>query len=71
MSCYDFFEWMVEELIDVIQFIFLRVAEIDGQKKAAVTVKGVENLSVLTEKKTRTSLCRTEIEDEWFVSIKV
>ena len=41
----------LEELIDVIQFIFLRVAEIDGQKKVAVTVKGVENLSVLTEKK--------------------
>ena len=68
--CYDFFEWMVEELIDVIQFIFLRVAEIDGQKKVAVTVKGVENLSVLTEKKPELYV-EQETEDEWFVSIKV
>lgn len=70
LSCYDFFEWMVEELIDVIQFIFLRVAEIDGQKKVAVTVKGVENLSVLTEKKSELYV-EQETEDEWFVSIKV
>ena len=70
LSCYDFFEWMVEELIDVIQFIFLRVAEIDGQKKVAVTVKGVENLSVLTEKKPELYV-EQETEDEWFVSIKV
>ena len=70
LSCYDFFEWMVEELIDVIQFIFFRVAEIDGQKKVAVTVKGVENLSVLTEKKPELYV-EQETEDEWFVSIKV
>ena len=48
LSCYDFFEWMVEELIDVIQFIFLRVAEIDGQKK-----------SVSVDREETRTLCRT------------
>ena len=70
LSCYDFFEWMVEELIDAIQFIFLRIAEIDGEIKVAVTVKGTENLSVLAEKRQELYV-EQEAENEWFVSIKV
>ena len=70
LSCYDFFEWMIEELIDAIQFIFLRIAEIDGEIKVAVTVKGPENLSVLEEKRQELYV-EQETENEWFVSIKV
>lgn len=47
LKCYDFFEWVIEELIDELQSVFLRIAEIDGQLKIAVTVKGPSDLSVL------------------------
>ena len=70
LTCYDFFEWVIEELIDELQSVFLRIAEIDGQLKIAVTVKGSGNLSVLLKKNPGLYM-EQEAEDEWFVSLKV
>ncbi|WP_275266922.1 hypothetical protein, partial [Klebsiella pneumoniae] len=70
LICYDFFEWVIEELIDELQSVFLRIAEIDGQLKIAVTVKGPGNLSVLLKKNPGLYM-EQEAEDEWFVSLKV
>lgn len=70
LTCYDFFEWVIEELIDELQSVFLRIAEIDGQLKIAVTVKGPGNLSVLLKKNPGLYM-EQEAEDEWFVSLKV
>ena len=70
LTCYDFFEWVIEELIDELQSVFLRIAEIDGQLKIAVTVKGPDNLSVLLKKNPGLYM-EQEAEDEWFVSLKV
>ena len=70
LTCYDFFEWVIEELIDELQSVFLRIAEIDGQLKIAVTVKGPSDLSVLLKKNPGLYI-EQEAEDEWFASLKV
>ena len=70
LTCYDFFEWVIEELIDELQSVFLRIAEIDGQLKIAVTVKGPSDLSVLLKKNPGLYI-EQEAEDEWFISLKV
>ena len=70
LTCYDFFEWVIEELIDELQSVFLRIAEIDGQLKIAVTVKGPSDLTVLLKKNPGLYI-EQEAEDEWFASLKV
>ena len=70
LKCYDFFEWVIEELIDELQSVFLRIAEIDGQLKIAVTVKGPSDLSVLLKKNPGLYI-EQEAENEWFAAVKV
>jgi hypothetical protein len=65
-----FFEWVIEELIDELQSVFLRIAEIDGQLKIAVTVKGPSDLSVLLKKNPGLYI-EQEAENEWFAAVKV
>ena len=70
LKCYDFFEWLVEQLFDVMNSVFFRVTQIEEKLQISVHITSQEDLRpYLTEK--QGLLIEQEEEQEWFIRCPV
>lgn len=67
LKCYDTFEWLVERLSDVMQFVFYRVSQIDDALRISVHIVSETDLGVLMSERPELKV-QQEDENEWFVS---
>lgn len=70
LKCYDFFEWLVEQLFDVMNSVFFRVTQIEEKLQISVHIMSQEDIRpYLTEK--QGLLIEQEEEQEWFIRCPV
>lgn len=70
LKCYDFFEWLVEQLFDVMNSVFFRVTHIEEKLQISVHIVSQEDIrSYLAEKPGL--LIEQEEEQEWFIRCPV
>lgn len=70
LKCYDFFEWLVEQLFDVMNSVFFRVTQIEEKLQISVHITSQEDIRpYLTEKPGL--LIEQEEEQEWFIRCPV
>ena len=70
LKCYDFFEWLVEQLFDVMNSVFFRVTQIEEKLQISVHIVSQEDIrSYLAEKPGL--LIEQEEEQEWFIRCPV
>ena len=70
LKCYDFFEWLVEQLFDVMNSVFFRVTQIEEKLQISVHITSQEDIRpYLTEK--QGLLIEQEEEQEWFIRCPV
>lgn len=70
LKCYDFFEWLVEQLFDVMNSVFFRVTQIEEKLQISVHIMSQEDIRpYLTEKPGL--LIEQEEEQEWFIRCPV
>ena len=70
LKCYDFFEWLVEQLFDVMNSVFFRVTQIEEKLQISVHITSQEDIrQYLTEK--QGLLIEQEEEQEWFIRCPV
>ena len=70
LKCYDTFEWLVEQLSDVIQSIFYRVSQIDEDLRISVHIVSEADLRDLVSERPELKV-QQEDENEWFVGCSV
>ena len=66
LKCYDTFEWLVEQLSDVMQSIFYRVSQIDEDLRISVHIVSEADLRDLVSERPELKV-QQEDENEWFV----
>lgn len=66
LKCYDTFEWLVEQLSDVMHSIFYRVSQIDEDLRISVHIVSEADLRDLVSERTELKV-QQEDENEWFV----
>ena len=66
LKCYDTFEWLVEQLSDVMQSIFYRVSQIDEDLRISVHIASEADLRDLVSERPELKV-QQEDENEWFV----
>ena len=65
LRCYDFFEWLIEQLFDVVNSIFFRVTQIEEKLQISVHVVCLADIrDFLAE---RPDLLIQQEEQEWFI----
>ena len=70
LKCYDFFEWLVEQLFDVMNSVFFRVTQIEEKLQISIHITSQEDIRpYLTEKPGL--LIEQEEEQEWFIRCPV
>ena len=70
LKCYDFFEWLIEQLFDVMNSVFFRVTQIEEKLQISVHITSQEDIRpYLTEK--QGLLIEQEEEQEWFIRCPV
>ena len=69
LNCYDFFEWLIEQLFDVVNSIFFRVTQIEEKLQISVHVVCLADIrDFLAE---RPDLLIQQEEQEWFIRCPV
>ena len=69
LRCYDFFEWLIEQLFDVVNSIFFRVTQIEEKLQISVHVVCLADIrNFLAE---RPDLLIQQEEQEWFIRCPV
>ena len=69
LRCYDFFEWLIEQLFDVVNSIFFRVTQIEEKLQISVHVVCLADIrDFLAE---RPDLLIQQEEQEWFIRCPV
>ena len=69
LRCYDFFEWLIEQLFDVVNSIFFRVTQIEEKLQISVHVVCLADIrDFLAE---RPDLLIQKEEQEWFIRCPV
>ena len=66
LKCYDTFEWLVEQLSDVMHSIFYRVSQIDEDLRISVHIVSEADLRDLVSERSELKV-QQEDENEWFV----
>ena len=66
LKCYDTFEWLVEQLSDVMHSIFYRVSQIDEDIRISVHIVSEADLRDLVSERPELKV-QQEDENEWFV----
>ena len=66
LKCYDSFEWLVEQLSDVMHSIFYRVSQIDEDLRISVHIVSEADLRDLVSERPELKV-QQEDENEWFV----
>ena len=66
LKCYDTFEWLVEQLSDVMHSIFYRVSQIDENLRISVHIVSEADLRDLVSERPELKV-QQEDENEWFV----
>ena len=66
LKCYDTFEWLVEQLSDVMHSIFYRVSQIDEDLRISVHIVSEADLHDLVSERPELKV-QQEDENEWFV----
>ena len=66
LNCYDTFEWLVEQLSDVMHSIFYRVSQIDEDLRISVHIVSEADLRDLVSERPELKV-QQEDENEWFV----
>ena len=66
LKCYDTFEWLVEQLSDVMHSIFYRVSQIDEDLRISVHIVSEADLRDLVSERPELKV-QQEDENEWFV----
>lgn len=70
LRCYDFFEWLIEQLFDVVSAVFFRVTQIEEKLQISVHVVCLIDIRIfLTERPDL--LIQQEEEQEWFIRCPV
>lgn len=66
LNCYDFFEWLIEQLFDVINSVFFRVTQIDEKLQISVHVMSSTDIHNFLKERPEL-LIQQEEEQEWFI----
>lgn len=66
LNCYDFFEWLIEQLFDVINSVFFRVTHIDEKLQISVHVMSSTDIHNFLKERPEL-LIQQEEEQEWFI----
>ncbi|MGN8888234.1 histidine kinase N-terminal 7TM domain-containing protein [Blautia sp. HCP28S3_G10] len=69
LRCYDFFEWLIEQLFDVVNSIFFRVTQIEEKLQISVHVVCLADIRDLLAE--RPDLLIQQEEQEWFIRCPV
>ena len=70
LKCYDFFEWLVEQLFDVMNSVFFRVTHIEEKLQISVHIVSQEDIRPYLAEKPGL-LIEQEEEQEWFIRCPV
>ena len=70
LKCYDFFEWLVEQLFDVMNSVFFRVTQIEEKLQISVHIMSQEDIRPYLAEKPGL-LIEQEEEQEWFIRCPV
>ena len=70
LKCYDFFEWLVEQLFDVMNSVFFRVTHIEEKLQISVHIVSQEDIRPYLAEKPGL-LIQQEEEQEWFIRCPV
>ena len=72
LKCYEFFEWLTEQLFDVVTSVFFRVTQIEDKLQISVHVVCVcqEDIRIYLAEKPEL-LIQQEEEQEWFIRCPV
>ena len=70
LKCYDFFEWLVEQLFDVMNSVFFRVTQIEEKLQISVHIVSQEDIRPYLAEKPGL-LIEQEEEQEWFIRCPV
>ena len=70
LKCYDFFEWLVERLFDVMNSVFFRVTHIEEKLQISVHIVSQEDIRPYLAEKPGL-LIEQEEEQEWFIRCPV
>ena len=66
LKCYDFFEWLIEQLFDVMNSVFFRVTHIEEKLQISVHIVSQEDIRPYLAEKPGL-LIEQEEEQEWFI----
>ena len=66
LNCYDFFEWLIEQLFDVINSVFFRVTQIDEKLQISVHVMSSTDIHNFLKERPEL-LIQQEEAQEWFI----
>ena len=66
LNCYDFFEWLIEQLFDVINSVFFHVTQIDEKLQISVHVMSSTDIHNFLKERPEL-LIQQEEEQEWFI----
>lgn len=69
LKCYDFFEWLVEQLFDVMNSVFFRVTHIEEKLQISVHIVSQEDIRPYLAEKP--GLLIEQEEQEWFIRCPV
>ena len=70
LKCYDFFEWLLEQLFDVMNSVFFRVTHIEEKLQISVHIVSQEDIRPYLAEKPGL-LIEQEEEQEWFIRCPV
>ena len=70
LKCYDFFEWLLEQLYDVMNSVFFRVTHIEEKLQISVHIVSQEDIRPYLAEKPGL-LIEQEEEQEWFIRCPV
>ena len=70
LQCYDFFEWLIEQLFDVMNSVFFRVTHIEEKLQISVHIVSQEAIRPYLAEKPGL-LIEQEEEQEWFIRCPV
>lgn len=70
LRCYDFFEWLIEQLFDVVSAVFFRVTQIEEKLQISVHVICLTDIRIFLAERPDL-LIQQEEEQEWFIRCPV
>lgn len=70
LRCYDFFEWLIEQLFDVVSAVFFRVTQIEEKLQISVHVVCLTDIRIFLAERPDL-LIQQEEEQEWFIRCPV